>query len=592
MTFEIALLLVIISIAMVLFSFEPLPADVIALGVLVLLVLTGLLPVEKAFEGIGSDTFVMILGLLVITAALVKTGVVDIVGRYILLRADKSPTGLLIVIIMMAVAILSTFMSNTGATAFFLPIIIGLAHELRISRSKLLLPLAFASILASSVTLISTSTNIVISSLITDFDMRPFGMFELTPVGLPILVVGLMYMYFIGHRLVPDRPYDEEFSENFGIQNYLTELYLPPDSPLCGKTLARAGLGRDKDITVVRVIKNKKRYLVPTADLVIEGGDLLLVEGPRNQILKMKDEASLVLKTKSELIDSNIKSETINLFEVILLPRSLMIGRTLEKLNFRQQYKLQVLGINRSGRTMRRKLGKVRLKIGDQLLIQGNRASVIAMDKSNTFRLLNIVESEKNDTKNALLVLTIFIGVLALAALNIIPLPIAVVIGMLLVFATRCITPEEAYRQVEWRALILIGSMLVVGTAMQYTGTAAYLAAQIVNLTENLPPVWLLGGFFILSMLISQPMSNQAAAVVVVPIAIQTAIHLGLNPRTFAVMISVGASCSFLTPLEPACLMVYGPGNYHFADFLKVGSLLTVLVFVIAITLVPLIWPL
>lgn len=591
MTTEIALLLSIIGASVVLFSLECLPADVIALGILLTLILTGLLPAKAAFACFGSDTVMMILGLLILTAALVRTGVVDAARRAILRRTGEDHDRL-VAVIMLSAATLSAFMSNTATTAFFVPITIGLARKVRINASKLLMPLAFASILASSVTLISSSTNIVISGLMTRYDMQPLGMFELALVGVPIAVTGLIYMLSVGRRLIPDRGNPDEWSEEFGIRPYLTEALILPQSPLIGKTLAESGLGRDLDLTVLRVVRDKGRYLVPQANLRLEEGDVLLVEGQRDDILKIKDTVGLAIKADVTLSDPGLQTEDVRLVEVILLRRSPLIGRTLKGINFRQRYGLQVLGINRHGATILRKISRIRLKIGDQLLIQGHRANIAVLDEDNTFRIIGTVDYERPNLQRAPMSIAIFAGVLAMAALNILSLPVAVLLGSLLAFITRCLTPDEAYREVEWKALILIGSILSVGSAMEYTGTAKFLAAQIINLIGQAHPAWLLTAFFALTLLLTQPMSNQAAAVVVVPIALQTALQLDLNPRTFAIMIAVAASCSYLTPLEPSCLMVYGPGRYRFLDFLKAGALLTVLIYILAIVLVPLIWPL
>jgi len=224
--------------------------------------------------------------------------------------------------------------------------------------------------------------------------------------------------------------------------------------------------------------------------------------------------------------------------------------------------------------------------------VHGSATSVMALNRNNTFRLVQEIKPEQRDTRQSVITLVIFVGMLLAAGLNIISLSLAAVLGMFLVFIFKSITPEEAYVAVNWRTLIMISGMLALGLAIQQTGTARYLSELIISLTKGYSPLVVLGGFFILSMLLSQPMSNQAAAVVVVPFAIQTALLLGLNPRSFAVMIALGASCSFLTPLEPACLMVYGPGNYRFMDFVKVGSLLTLVIFIIALVMVPILWPL
>jgi di/tricarboxylate transporter len=591
MTLEIGLLLAIVALAVVLFSLENLPVDVIALGITMTLILTGLLPAEQAFAGFSSNTVVMIFGLLVITAALMNTGVTDMAGRELLRLAGDKPKRLL-AIVMTIPAILSAFISNTATTAMFTPLTLGLARRTKTSAAKLLMPLAFATILASSVTLIASSTNIVVSDIMEHYGMEPLGLFELTAVGIPIAVMGIVYMLTLGHRLIPDRDAGEEFATPLGLRPYLTEVLILPSSPLIGKTLAESGLGRDMDLTVLRVVRDKNRYLAPQARLRLQEGDELLVEGQRAQILKVKDAAGIGLKADITLADPRLQAGDTELVEVILLPKSPLTGRTLKTLDFRERYGLQVLGINRRGQAIFRKLSETRLHTGDQLLIQGPRTNITALDKDN-FHIIGAVEHQRPNRRRAPIAVGIFAAVLALTAFNILSLPVAVILGAIAVFVTRCITPDEAYREISWKAIIVIGCMLAMGRAMEYTGTASYLADRIVSLTLGLSdPIWLLSAFFMLTMILTQPMSNQAAAVLVLPIAIQTAMRLGLNPRAFGAMIAVGASCSFITPLEPACLIVYGPGGYKFMDFVKVGSLLTVLVYLVAIVLVPIFWPL
>ncbi len=591
MTFEIGFMLGVLVLAVVFFSLERVPPDVTALGLMLLVTLGGLISPEQAFAGFGSEVVLMILGLLILTAALIQTGVVDYLGREILSRVGTDASRF-VLLIMVAAAALSAFMSNTGATAFFLPIVLSISRQMKISPSRLLMPLAFASILASSVTLIGTSTNLVISGLMVTGGLAPLGMFELTLVGLPILVVGIIYMMVIGTHLIPDRGFVEESTAEFDMQPYLTEIEILPDSPLVGQSLERSGLGHDLGLTVLRIVREDERYLVPRSELELQSGDLLLVEGSRDNLLQIDAIAGIEHKPRRKIQDDELQSEAVGLFEVVLLPNSRMIGRTLVDLKFRERYNLQVLGINRSGAVIREKLALIRLAAGDELLVQGDRSKLMILDRENTLRLIRPVRWRELRGRQAVLAGALFLVPILLAALNIVSLGVAVLTAAFFAFTARIITPEEAYRSVEWRVLILIGSMLAIGQAMQVTGTAGFLAGQIANLTAGLDPMWLLVGFFLLSMLLTQPMSNQAAAVVVVPIAIQLALQLGLNPRTFAVMIAVGASCSFLTPLEPAALLVYGPGNYKFTDFPKVGILLTVLILVIATLMVPQIWPL
>jgi di/tricarboxylate transporter len=591
MTLSIILLLIILVVALLFFSFEWIPPDVTAIGVLVALIVFGLVPLDQAFSGFGSDTFILLMGLLIMTAALMRTGVVEVVGR-ILLQYTANHPGSLLPATMIAVAIMSTFINNTAAAAFFLPVILGLSQRAKFSASRLLMPMAFAAILSSSVTLVATSTNVVVSGLITQFGLEPIGMFELTPVGLPILIVGLLYMMFIGKRLVPERSSKNDVTESFDLRPYLAELRILPDSHLAGNTLAKSNIGRNYDLTVLAIIHEGKRKLNPPANTLLHEGDALLVEGASESILKIKDVSGIDIQADLKFSDEELKAEELHLAEVVLLPRSPFIGRTLKGLKMRERFDLQVVAINRRTGIVHSKIADTRLQLGDVLLVQGNRNQIKALQAENAFDVLGVLEVQRFNRKQAIIVVGIFAGAFILGSLKIIALPVAMLLGALLVFVTRCITPDEAYRQVDWKVLILIGCMLALGVAMQTTGTAQYLADLLTRLVGNLNPIWLLTGFFALTVLLTQPMSNQAAAAVVIPVAVQTAIQLDLNPRTFAMMIAIAASTSYLTPLEPACLMVYGPGRYRFMDFLKVGGLLTVAVYLIAIILTPLLWPL
>ena len=592
MSFEIGLLLALVLVTAVLFATEWLEADVTALGLLLAMILSGLLPADRAFAGFGSDTVIMILGLLILTAALMRTGVMDIVGRRILRHTGDDPRRLQIVV-MIAAAGMSAFMSNTASTAFFVPIVFGIAKRAKISPSKLLLPLAFSSILSSSVTLISTSTNLVVSGMLSDYRLAPMGMFELAPVGIPIAVIGLIYMVTIGRRLIPDRfQATENSGDSYGIRAYLSEVLVLPNSPLIGKTIAECGLGRDLDLTVLRIVRNETDSLAPRAETIIQEGDVILVEGGTEEILKIKDTAGIDIKADVKLADPNLEDKEIGMVEMIILPGSPLVGRTLKGHRFREHYGLQVLGINRHGETIRRKISLLPLRMGDVLLVQGRHAKIKEAASDPTFRVLGDLAVTRPNTRRAPMACAIFVGVLVLATLKVVTFPVAMMLGALLAFLTRCVTPQEAYSDIEWKAIILIACMLGLGAAMEHTGAALYLSGLIVEGIGRSSPLLLLSGFFFLTVLLTQPMSNQAAAIVILPIALQTAMQLGVNPRAFAMMIAVAASCSYLTPLEPSCVMVYGAGRYRFADFLKVGSLLTVLIYLIAILLVPIFWPL
>jgi di/tricarboxylate transporter len=590
MTIEIILLLAILVIAMVLFSVETVPADVVGLGVMIVLLVLGLLTPEETFAGFGSQAFILIFSLLIMTAALIRTGVVDIAGRLIMRKVGDNPKRL-VWVMMAAVATLSAFISNTAATAFFAPIAIGTAKRVNVSPSRLLMPLAFSSILTSSVTVISSSSNIVISGLIVRYGERPLGLFEMAVVGIPVTIVGLAYMILLGNRLIPERGPSQEIEDQGKTLPYSTEVVVLPRSPLIGKAVTDLAEDDEISLRVVKVGGNNGSLMIPATGRAIEEGDVLLVEGQRDELLKIKDTAGIDFKAAPPPVSSEEDTQ-VKTVEAIILPGSSLIGQNLKRLRFRERFGIQVMGIHRSGRTIDDKLSRTRLRVGDQLLLQAEPEKLSLLGRYRHLRIIGDLDESIPNRPRARWAMLIFGGALVLGSLNLVPLAVAVLIGAFLMLATRTIAPEEAYREIEWKALVLIGSMLALGQAMETTGTAAFIANQITSSIGGFSPLILLSAFFLLTLILTQPMSNQAAAVVVVPIAMQVANQLGLNPRTFAIMIAVAASCSYTTPLEPSCMIVYGPGRYRFMDFVKVGSILTVLIFILAVVLVPLFWPL
>lgn len=585
----IALVLVLLGLLIILFALDVVPMDVLALALLSVLLLLRLVKPEAAFAGFGSDTVMMIAGLFVMTEALVRTGVVDGMGR-LLQRYGSSSGYVMAVLIMIAVAVLSAFISNTAATAVFVPAVLALAKRANLSPSKLLMPLAFASILTSSVTLISTSTNIVISGLLVTKGMAPMGMFELAPVGIPITIVGLLYMFTLGMKLLPDR-HEESLEEDYHLRDYLTEVVVLPDSPLVGKTLAEISRELDLDWVPLSILREELK-IIPRRRQVLQAGDVLLVEAKADEIIRIKDTAGLEIRADVKLPEDPFNRAETQLVEALVMPGSEMRGRTLRGLQFYDRFGLAVLAINRRGVTLRTKLSQVVLRVGDVLLLQGRSEDLQRFTAEGSLTLLSDISERRPRSPKAKYALLIFTVAIGLGTFKILPFAAAAVIGAFLMISIRAITPEESYRAIEWRIIVLIGAMIAFGTAMDQSGTAHFLAQKIVGVAGSYGPTAVLGAFFVLTVLLTQPMSNQAAALVLLPVALETANSLHLNPRTFAMMIAVAASCSYLTPLEPSCVLVYGPGRYKFADFFKVGALLTVLIFVVSMLLVPMVWPL
>lgn len=396
-------------------------------------------------------------------------------------------------------------------------------------------------------------------------------------------------MWFIGRKIIPSRDGQDEHTKLHGLNGYLAEVKIVEKSQLAGKKLSEARLSEEYDLTILNVIRGKS-VLEARGNLVLREGDKLLVEGERESVLKIKDAQGIELSEDTKSLEAD--SEALSLAEVVVLRGSTLVGKTLKSVELRNRHQVQVLAINRGGTTLREKLGNIRFQLGDVLLLQGEVQSIKAIEEMGMANILNSVEGERLNRSKAPIAIGVFILAITLASAGFLSFSVAALSGAVLLFLFRCVTTEDAYRGIDWSVLLLIGGMLALGVAMEKTGTEKYLASLIVEGFGQFGPLVILSGFFWLTIILTQPMSNQAAAAVVLPVAIHTAMQLGLNPRTFSMMVAVAASCSYLTPLEPACLMVYGPGKYRFSDFIKVGAPLTFVIYIVAAFLVPIVWKL
>ena len=589
----VAIVIILLFVALVLFATERVPIDIVTILLVIALVVTGVLTAGEAFAGFGNDIVITISGLFILTGGLVKTGVVDVVGR----RLHKIAGGRefnLTVLVMIVAAASAAFLKNTTTTAMFVPVVLGMCARARVPPSKLMMPLAFGAILGGTCTLIGTSTNLAVSGAIMRYGMEPFSMFELTPVGVAIVAVGLLYMLALGLRLLPRRGGADSLTEQYHIREYMSEVIVLPDSPLVGKTLSEANLSDELDLTVVGILRGKQGRIAPSPTERIEAEDLLLVQGRIEDILRVQSETGIEIRADFKLSDRVFESGDVELFEATVLRGSDFNGRTLKGLQFRQRYQLTVLAVNRHGVALLSKISTLPLRFGDVLLVQGKREQVERLALEGSLLLLEDVSERRGRASKrrwALLAFGVFLF-FSITHPPQVPLAVAVLFGVLILLVTRAIRTQEIYDLIEWRLIVLIAGMISFGTALEKTGADKYLADLIVQGMGSYGGQAVLAGFFVLTVALTQPMSNQAAALVVIPIAVKTAISLGLNPRTFAVMVTYAASCSFLTPLEPACVLIFTPGRYRFFDFVKVGSILTVAVFAIVMFLVPMIWPL
>ncbi len=596
MSVEISITLGLLVVALILFGTEKLPVDVVGIILVIGLVMTKVLTVNEGLAGFGDNVIVTIAGLFVLTGGLIKTGLVDLIGRRLYKIAGNNEF-ILTALIMFVAAASASVLKNTTTTAMFLPVVMGLAERAKIPPSKLLMPLAFGAILGGSCTLIGTSTNLAVSGAMQRYGMDGYSMFELTTVGFITFAVGMLYMLFIGRKMLPSRGGEDSFTEQYSIREYISELLVLPGSHLIGKTLGEANLNMELDLNVLGIVRGKETKIAPNSRERIELNDLLIVEGKLANILNIKSEAGLEIKADFKLNDEVLEGGSIELFEVMVMRDSRLVGQTLKSIRFRQSYDLTVLAVNRHGETIVEKLSEVKLKFGDVLLVQGTREEIEPLVVEGEMLLLEDVSQGAMRTEKRKWAIAAFGLFLALSLSKVvigydIPLAICVLLGVLLLLATKTVRYPELYSLIDFRLLVLIACMMSFGVAMEKTGTDKYLADLIVMYFKEYGSVAVLAGFFVLTVALTQPMSNQAAALVVLPVAVKTAIVLGLNPRTFAVAITFAASFSFITPLEPACILVYTPGRYKFMDFVKIGTILTIVVFIVAILLVPVFWKL
>jgi di/tricarboxylate transporter len=583
-TLPIFFVLFLLVAVVAVFSKEWVPVDVATLLLLCALVLLGILNVEEAFSGFSNDIIIILGSIFVLSGALMKGGVMDHLGGVISRLAGGSRTKVLLCV-MPLTSFISSFMNNTTTTAVLMPAVLGVCKRSKVSPGKVLIPLAYASMLGGTCTLIGTSTNGAASGYVKSSGLEPFSMFEFLPVGVAVCVAGILFMTFVGHRLLPETR-EADYSEA-AMREFLSEVVVTPGSPLAGQELRNAPLAQMG--LQVRAVLRGNRRLEAEPHVMLQEGDLLLVQASREGLLQVKDTAGIEIRPDLKM---GLTSETRTIAEGLLMPHSAFIGRSVQELDFRRRFGLTVLAIYRHGHTLASRIGDLPLRAGDVLLLQGRPERFRALADNADLWILQEMEHQPARRRKGWWAVGIFLVAVAASSFDWLPLPIAFLLAALTVIGTRLITMEEAYNLIDWRLLILIAGMTSFGLAMQKTGAAAYLAGLIVTWFSPLGTLAVMLAFIVLTMLLTQPMSNAAAALVVLPVAMSTAQRLGLDPRTFAILVTLSASLSFITPFEPSCLIVYGPGKYRFRDFVVAGMPLTALVVVLILLLVPLIWPL
>ncbi|MCB0155388.1 MAG: sodium-coupled transporter, partial [Anaerolineae bacterium] len=551
-------------------------------------------------SGFANPAVVTVVAIFVVSEGLFQTGVADYLGLRIL-RMSRARKSLLYIILMLTVGFLSAFINNVGATAVFMPAVLIIARRTKIRPSKLLMPLAFASAMGGNLTLIGTPPNLLASAILQNyqgcenfsFGCQGFGFFDFAPMGLLILGIGTLYMTFIGRWLLPGYDTHSELTENYHVRQYLSEIRVLPGSPLVGKTLIQSRFGEDYGLTIIGIIRDGQDRLAVRRNDLIQADDILLVEGSLDKILTVRTQQGLRIEPDMEHHDTDLKSHEAGIVEVIIDVGSGLAGQCLKEIRFREKYRLSVLALRRHGESISGSIGDEPLQPGDVLLVQGRRQHTALLRTNPNFLLLEPVPLETRRTDKAPLAVGVLGLALILATIGWIHISIAAVIVSLIMTMSGVLTVNEAYKSIDWQSVFLIGGMLPLGVAMETTNAAKFLADGIVETMAALGPLGIMIGLYLLAALMTQAMSNAATTVLLAPIAINIALDLGADPRSFLMAVVIAASASFLTPIaHQSNILVFGPGGYKFTDFVKVGFGLTVLYMLLVAFVLPLVWPL
>jgi di/tricarboxylate transporter len=588
--------LLVITAALILLIATRLRPDLVALMVMLALGITGVVDNTHVFSGFSSSAVMTILGISMISVALQQTGVANVLGKMIFKISGRSEI-LLIFLTALFSATLSLFMNNIAAVGVLLPAVMSLSRRSQTPPSRILIPLAFGTILGGMATLLTTS-NIIVSSALKEAGFTGFGLLDYFPVGAPVVAVGLLYLVTIGRKLLPAGKKDdstpppmvlsEKLKNLYRLESDLLHLLVMAGSPFIGESVFSSPHVKKLKLEIIRVQRKKNRTLTPSLDTLLHEGDILIVRGSvdAQELETLRLDKIPPSKQQVELTD-NVNP----LAELILSPHSDLLGRNLCEIDFRAKYNLNVLGLWREGKPLLKDISTLSLKNGDALLVQGGAEAIHRLEGNQDLLLLE----EDPDTifRPQKLGLTILITLLTLgfAALDILPVALVVLSGAVLLLLTGCMNLNDAFKRIEWKAIFLIAGMWPLSLAIRDTGLAAALVNSLLNLLGNVPPLLVAAAFMLLAMLFTQFMSGPVTPIIITPLALAAASNFGIDPHPMAMAVALGCSLAFISPIaHPVNVMVMNPGGYTFKDFFKVGWPLTLLAFATILAGLHFIW--
>jgi len=593
-------LFVILIVSIILLFTEWIRIDITAILIILMLSMTGVLAPEAALSGFSSEPAILVAAVFVLNGALYHTGLSEQLGKWIQGLAGKSFEQA-IGVIMPSVALLSAVTHHVTITALMLPPVLKLSRENDIPASKLLMPLSFAASLGTTIAIIGAPAFLIANGLLRQSGGSGLGIFSIAPIGLALSLAGTVFFLSVGRFLLPARQGDDESVDHFRLEGYYTELVLLPDSRLIGKTIRDIEEDQKTDFKVAAWYRHNQPRDKPYGSKKTQAGDVLVIRTSPDKLATIEGERGVALQPLEKYKDivgdaqenENHREElSSRLVQSVVAPRSEFIGRTIGQVNFLQNYGVLIVSIWRRRGWLRTELSRVKLREGDVLVMIGNNASFKRMSEDRSFLMLVPFKGESKPLHKARLAGTIMILTILAAALQLFPVEIALMAGVLVMILSGCISPQQAYQSIDTRIYIFIAGAIPLGLAMQETGTASLLAGWLQGLVATWDIRWILLVLFLVTGLVTQVMSDAATTALFGPIAIALARGLDLPPEPLVVTVAMAAVTSFFTPIgHHGNLLIYGPGRYQFADFLRVGIPLTLVVAVIVSIMAPMLWP-